>query len=135
MCQVGQIPQKFLTSWVTLWKLKTLGKRKKSFLHPWTMGRVRISSLDHKTVHLDSSNSQYRTYHLLDWFPQVVFLLSFIFILVEFLKNHSKSYKNHKIEKPILLDSIWLELSTEHIIWYTLVQNFFCNFRYILTYN
>ena len=29
--------------------------------------------------------------------------------------------KNHKIENPILLDSTWVDLCIEHIIWYTLV--------------
>jgi hypothetical protein len=33
------------------------------------------------------------------------FVFSFIFISAEYLKNHSKSQKNHKMENPILLDS------------------------------
>jgi hypothetical protein len=32
-------------------------------------------------------------------------VLSFLFIFAEYLKNHSKSQKNHKIENLILLDS------------------------------
>ena len=36
-----------------------------------------------------------------EWFS----FFSFIFILAEYLKNHSKSYKNRKIENLILLDS------------------------------
>jgi hypothetical protein len=57
----------------------------------------------------------------------VPFVLSFpLFISVESLKNHSKSQKNHKIENIILLDSTWVDLHSEHIIWYALVQKFCC---------
>jgi hypothetical protein len=35
----------------------------------------------------------------------VVLSFSFLFIFAEFLKNHSKSKENHKIENSILLDS------------------------------
>ena len=45
-------------------------------------------------------------------------------ILVEYLKNHSKLYKNHKIENQILLDSTLLDLCSEYIISYILVQMF-----------
>ena len=38
------------------------------------------------------------------------------------LKNHSKSQKNHKIENPIVLDSKWVDLHSERIIWYALVH-------------
>ena len=37
------------------------------------------------------------------------------------LKNHSKSQKNHKIENLIVLDSKWVDLHSEYIIWYALV--------------
>ena len=37
------------------------------------------------------------------------------------LKNHSKSQKNHKMENPIVLDSKWVDLHSEYIIWYALV--------------
>jgi cell division protein FtsX len=36
---------------------------------------------------------------------RVVLSFPFLFILVESLKNHNKSQKNHKIENSILLDS------------------------------
>jgi hypothetical protein len=39
--------------------------------------------------------------------------------------NHRK---NHKIENLILLDSTGVDLHSEHIIWYALVQSFLCNF-------
>ena len=42
--------------------------------------------------------------------------------------NHKK---NHKIENPIVLDSKWVELYIEHIIWYALVF-FCCSFRSML---
>ena len=40
------------------------------------------------------------------------------------LKNHSKSQKNHKMENPIVLDSKWEDLHSEHIMWYALVYFF-----------
>jgi hypothetical protein len=49
------------------------------------------------------------------------FVFSFLFISVESLKIHSKSQKNHKIENLILLDSTWVDLYSEYIIWYVLV--------------
>jgi hypothetical protein len=52
----------------------------------------------------------------------------FLFISVESLKNHSKSQKNHKMENLILLDSTWVDLHSEHIIWYALVQSCCCRF-------
>jgi len=33
-----------------------------------------------------------------------------------FLKNHSKSQKNHKMENPIVFDSKRVDLHSEHII-------------------
>ena len=48
------------------------------------------------------------------------------------LKNHSKSQKNHKMENPIVLDSKWVDLHNEHIIWYALVYYFCCSFRSML---
>jgi len=42
----------------------------------------------------------------------------------EVLKNHSKLQENHKMENPIVLDSKWVELHSEHIIWYALVYFF-----------
>jgi hypothetical protein len=50
--------------------------------------------------------------------------------LAESLKNHSKSQKNHKMENLILLDSTWVDLHSEYIIWYALVQqNWSPNYR------
>ena len=43
--------------------------KKRVFFTSWIMGRICVSFVDHKTVYLNSSNSQYQTYHLLDWFP------------------------------------------------------------------
>jgi hypothetical protein len=63
------------------------------------------------------------------------FAFSFLFILAESLKNHSKSQKNHKIENTILLDSTWVDLHSEHIIWYALVQSFCYIFWSIFSYN
>ena len=40
------------------------------------------------------------------------------------MKNDSKSEKNYKMENPIVLDSEWVDLHNEHIIWYALVQFF-----------
>ena len=48
------------------------------------------------------------------------------------MKNHSKSQKNHKIENRIVLDSKWVDLHNEHIIWYALVYYFCCSFRSML---
>ena len=39
-------------------------------------------------------------------------------------KNHSKSQKNHKMKNSIVLDSKWVDLHNEHIIWYALVYFF-----------
>ena len=39
-------------------------------------------------------------------------------------KNHSKSQKNHKMKNPIVLDSKWVDLHIEYIIWYALVHFF-----------
>ena len=58
---------------------------------------------------------------------------SFLFISAEFLKNHNKSQKNHKIKHSILLDSWWVDLHSKYIIWYTLVQSFFCSFKSIFS--
>ena len=55
----------------------------------------------------------------------MVFLFSFMFILDECLRNHSKSQRNYKIENLILLDSTWVDLYSEHMIWYNLVKLIF----------
>ena len=61
-------------------------------------------------------------YHLLN-FPKPIKLSP-----KSVLKNHSKSQKNHKMKNPIVLDSKWVELHSEHIIWYALVH-FFYNYK------
>ena len=74
--------------------------------------------LTFQTVHFTSLERFWRL------FATVTVVLSFSFfkkILVESLKNHSKSQKNHKIENTILLDSTWVDIRSEYIIWYTLV--------------
>jgi hypothetical protein len=38
------------------------------------------------------------------------------------LKNHSKSHKIRKMENSIVLDLEWVDLYSEHIIWYALVH-------------
>jgi hypothetical protein len=51
----------------------------------------------------------------------------FIFILAEFLKNHSKSRKNYKIKNPIFLTP-HEEINTVNILYdiiYNLVKRFF----------
>ena len=103
------------------WRLK---KRKKFFLPPSTLDRICFSSLDHKTIYLDSRTSETIRATSFERFQgdvAAVFSFSFIFILTESLKNHIKSQKNHKIKNLILLDSTWVDLHSEHIIWYTLV--------------
>ena len=114
----------------------------KSILPPPTITKVWFSSYNYKTGYFTSLNFSNRPFYL----PRAVLKAvcysnrSFVFfffkkISIESLKNHSKSQKNHKIENPILLDSTWVDIRSEYIIWYTLVQFFYCNFRYILFYN
>ena len=64
-------------------------------------------------------------------YSNTILSFSFLFISTKSLKNHSKSQKNHKMKNLILLDSTWVDLHSEHIIWYSFVQNFWCSFRYI----
>jgi hypothetical protein len=40
------------------------------------------------------------------------------------LKNHNKSQKNRKMENPIALYLEWVNLHSEHIIWYAVVHIF-----------
>jgi len=127
------------TGWAKLFLKK---KRQKSILPPPTITKVWFSSYNYKTGYFTSLNFSNRPFYL----PRAVLKAvcysnrSFVFFFfkknsVESLKNHSKSQKNHKIENPILLDSTWVDIRSEYIIWYTLVQFFYCNFRYILFYN
>jgi hypothetical protein len=39
-------------------------------------------------------------------------------------KNHNRSQKNHKMKNLIVLDSKWVDLYCDHIIWYALVLFF-----------
>jgi hypothetical protein len=103
---------------------------------PSLFTKVRFSSLNSKTGQTTSLNFSNRTFYLtgavlkavlLQWrrYATVQVVLSFfLFISVKSLKNHNKSQKNHKMENPILLHSTWVDLHSEHIIWYALVQSF-----------
>jgi hypothetical protein len=68
-------------------------------------------------------------------FQRWLCLFLILLIFAESLKNHSKSQKNYKMENLILLDSTWVDLYNEHIIWSALVQNFCCSFRSMLFCN
>ena len=61
-------------------------------------------------------------YTLVQNFCYQGFVFFFFIYLAESLKNHSKSQKNHKIESLFFLDSTWVDLHSEHIIRYALVQ-------------
>ena len=124
------------------WATTELLVRQKSILSPLIITKIWFSSYNYKTGYFTSLNFSNRAFYL----PRAVLKTvcysnrSFVFfffkkISVESLKNHSKSQKNHKIENPILLDSTWVDIRSEYIIWYTLVQFFYCNFRYILFCN
>ena len=66
-------------------------------------------------------------------YSNTILSFSFLFISTKSLKNHSKSQKNHKIKNHsksqknhkmknlIVLDSKWVDLHSEHIIWYALI--------------
>jgi hypothetical protein len=98
--------------------------------NPWTMKR---SNLPHwiiqNCIFYPLGGFRRRFCYSNKGFAIVMAVLSFLLIFAEYLKNHSKSQKNLKIENLILLDSTWVDLHNEHIIWYTLVQSFCCNFR------
>jgi hypothetical protein len=83
----------------------------------WTLKSGKTPFSTFKTVHLT-------LLALLQAVLKVVLSFSFLFISAESLKDHSKSQKNHKIKNSILLDSTWIDLYSEHIIWYVLVQSF-----------
>jgi hypothetical protein len=92
---------------------------------------------NYETVYLTprtfQNRSNYPTYgfRTMIYYSNIGFLFClfpFLFISVESLKNHSKSQKNHKMKNLILLDFTWVDLHSEHIIWYALVQSFFCSF-------
>ena len=67
-----------------------------------------------QTVHFTSLERFWRL------FATVTIVLSFSF-LKKFQLNLWKIIVNHKIENPILLDSTWVDIRSEYIIWYTLV--------------
>ena len=73
---------------------------------PWTMKPSVWTPRTRNTGYFTSLTSFSK------WFS----FFSFIFILTKYLKNYSKSYKNHKIENQILLDSTLLDLCSEYII-------------------
>jgi len=82
-----------LELWSQMGHLQRYGKEKKYFLPPWTLGRVHFSSLNFKTSRPASSDSQNRLHDLLERFWEQFYYFSFIFILTESLKNHSKLQK------------------------------------------
>jgi hypothetical protein len=88
-----------------------------SLLHPLNYGGELLNPLNYKTVY--STPELSKTGQIT---PQTVLSFSFLFILAESLKNHSKSQKNHKMKNIILLDFTWVDLHSEYIIWYALVQ-------------
>jgi len=65
--------------------------------------KTRYTSLSLKTDHLTSMAVSF------DGF-------SFMFISAKFLKNHSKSQENHKIENPVVLNSALVDLHSKHKI-------------------
>ena len=69
----------------------------------------RLQAMDLKFVTWAMYSHPAVTY-LFEWVWGRFYYFSFIFILTESLKNHSKSQKNHKIENPNLLDSTWLDI-------------------------
>jgi len=87
--------------------IKPQKDNEKSLYHPSPMG------VDYITPNLWND-----LYHPLN-FPKSVKLPP-----KTILKNYSKSQKNHKIENPIVLDSKWVDLHSEHIIWYALIYFF-----------
>ena len=95
---------------------------------PWTLKPGKPPPWTFKTIRFTSLTSYKR-------FSKTILSFSFLFISVEYLKNHSKSHKNHKIEILILFDSTWVNLHSTYIIWYALVQIFYCIFRSILFCN
>ena len=60
---------------------------KKSFLSPWTLGRVRFSSLNFETDRLASSDSRNRSCDILERVWGRFYYFSFIFILTKSLKK------------------------------------------------
>ena len=85
-------------------KLGVAQKRKKSISPPHLWG-----------VYYITSNIWNGLYHPLNFWKPVKLPTKAV------LKNHSKSQKNYKMKNPIVLDSKWVELHSEYIIWYALV--------------
>jgi hypothetical protein len=108
--------------------------RKKFTLPPSIFAKVRFSSLNSK---IGQNTPLKKSFVLPSWpcykqFWRQFYL--FLFILIESLKNYSKSQKNHKIKNSILLDFTWVDLHREYIICFS--TKFFCNgFRSMLFCN
>ena len=100
----------------------------KSIFSPWTLKQAKPSPWTFKTVRFPSLTGYKR-------FSKAVLSFYFLFISVESLKNHSKSQKNHKIKNPVLLNSAWVDIDSEHIIWYALEHIFCCSIRSMLFCN
>ena len=54
----------------------------------------------------------------------------FSFMLLNWL-NFGKSYKNHKIANEDFLESLWVDLHSGVIIWYVLVESFWCVYLFL----
>jgi hypothetical protein len=81
-------------------------KRKKKFiLHPESL--VFLPKLQNRVNHIPQFLKPFilPPYPGYRWFSKAVSSFSFLFISNVFLKNHSKSQKNNKIENIIFLDS------------------------------
>jgi hypothetical protein len=106
------LPFSFLFIWLNLWKSIVNHKKNHKIENPIL--------LDFTWVDLHSKHIIW--YVLVQSFCYEGFAFFFFIYLAEYLKNHSKSQKNHKIENLILLDFTWVDLHSEHIISYALVQ-------------
>ena len=95
---------------------------------PWTLKLDKPPPWTFKTVRFTSLTSYKR-------FQRRFCIFIIFFISAESLKIYSKSHKNHEMETSILLDSTWVDLHNEHIIWYALLQFFCYSFRSMLFYN
>ena len=131
-----QFVPKLLISSLAYWKGKSLFyllQLSSKFGFPPTTIKPGISPPStFQTVHFTSLERFWRLFATVTIVLSFSFLKKFQLNLWKIIVNHKK---NHKIENPILLDSTWVDIRSEYIIWYTLVQFFYCNFIYIFFYN